>query len=95
MAQIHYTEAQINAQLDLINALLYTASEINALLEQAGLSAPLDAPAFTGIPTAPDCDGETDTGQIANTAFVQTVTDAKVSVVLGDIATILASVVGG
>lgn len=40
------------------------------LYDQLGLKAPLASPAFTGTPTAPTAAAETDTTQIATTAFV-------------------------
>lgn len=50
-------------------------TEMSDLLDYA----PLDSPEFTGIPTAPTADAETNSDQIATTKFVKTVVSALIN----------------
>ena len=52
------------------SAHVHELDEVNGLGTALNLLAPLAAPAFTGVPTAPTAIGGTDTTQIATTAFV-------------------------
>lgn len=49
---------------------------VNAALS---VKAPLASPAFTGVPTAPTPNGNTNTTQIATTAFVQALINSKIA----------------
>jgi hypothetical protein len=50
----------------------HNISEVNNLQSELNLKAPLASPALTGTPTAPTATSNTNTTQIATTAFVQT-----------------------
>ncbi len=54
----------------------HTTANIDGLDTALGLKAPLASPALTGVPTAPTAAANTNTTQVATTAYVQTeVTD--------------------
>ncbi|MGV6871743.1 hypothetical protein ACUSIJ_03500 [Pseudochelatococcus sp. B33] len=48
----------------------HAVADVDGLDEALDAKAPLDSPALTGTPTAPTADPDTDTDQIATTAFV-------------------------
>ena len=50
----------------------HTTANVDGLDTALGLKAPLASPALTGTPTAPTASANTDTTQVATTAFVQT-----------------------
>lgn len=56
------------------NGVVNRAPSQNAVFDALALKAPIDAPAFTGIPTALTASVGTNTPQIATTAFVQQAT---------------------
>lgn len=65
---------------------LLTATQVKGFLDLAGVTteslddkAPLTSPALTGIPTAPTATADTNTTQLANTAFVQAAIAALVN----------------
>ena len=67
------------ATIDLLNDASFTLlaiSQVSGLQAALDLKAPLASPALTGVPTAPTAAADTDTTQIATTAFAKAEADA-------------------
>jgi hypothetical protein len=71
------------------NLISYTSSLINANIaaanSQISLRATINSPAFTGVPTAPTPASNTNTTQIATTAFVQDLLETATSDISGSV----------
>lgn len=71
---------KLNGNMDAIDLQLKAnADAIVSNDADIALKAPLASPALTGTPTAPTATSDTDTTQIATTAFVQAVTASSIS----------------